>query len=94
MTLLEESRGISSSIPQCRRLQMRHYISAGPDHMRHIDGYDKLNPYGFTVHGAIVHDGFSRKKNFFHSKHLHKINVKIYNHQVRINMGGKVKAKK
>ena len=27
--------------------------------MWHIDGYDKLKPYGFTIHGAI--DGFSRK---------------------------------
>ena len=27
--------------------------------MWHIDGYDKLKPYGFAIHGAI--DGFSRK---------------------------------
>ncbi|MEW8543576.1 MAG: hypothetical protein AB2693_08565, partial [Candidatus Thiodiazotropha sp.] len=27
--------------------------------MVHIDGYDKLLPYGFPIHGAI--DGFSRK---------------------------------
>ena len=27
--------------------------------MWHIDGYDKLKPYGFCVHGAI--DGFSRR---------------------------------
>ncbi|CAC5369292.1 unnamed protein product [Mytilus coruscus] len=27
--------------------------------MIHIDGYDKLKPYGFSIHGAI--DGFSRR---------------------------------
>ena len=27
--------------------------------MWHIDGYDKLKPFGFAIHGAI--DGFSRR---------------------------------
>jgi hypothetical protein len=27
--------------------------------MRHIDGYDKLKPFGFAIHGAI--DGYSRR---------------------------------
>ena len=27
--------------------------------MWHIDGHDKLKPYGFCIHGAV--DGFSRK---------------------------------
>ena len=27
--------------------------------MWHIDGWDKLKPYGFAVHGAM--DGYSRK---------------------------------
>ena len=47
------------ALHQCWRLQKRQYISPGPDHMWHIDGYDKLKPYGFAIHGAI--DGFSRK---------------------------------
>lgn len=25
----------------------------GPNHMWHIDGYDKLSPYGLTIHGCI-----------------------------------------
>ena len=25
----------------------------GPDFVWHIDGYDKLKPYGFTIHGCI-----------------------------------------
>ena len=31
----------------------------GPNFIWHIDGYDKLKPYGFCVHGAI--DGYSRR---------------------------------
>ena len=30
-----------------------------PNFIWHIDGYDKLKPYGFCVHGAI--DGYSRR---------------------------------
>ena len=43
----------------CRRLQRRAYLSPGPDHTWHIDGYDKLKPYGFAIHGAA--DGYSRR---------------------------------
>ena len=42
-----------------RRLQRRNYVNPGPDFVWHIDGYDKLKPYGFAIHGGI--DGFSRK---------------------------------
>lgn len=41
------------------RLRRRVYRSEGPNYLWHIDGYDKLKPYGFCVHGAI--DGFSRR---------------------------------
>ena len=43
----------------CMRLQRRAYLSLGPDHTWHIDGYDKLKPHGFAIHGAI--DGYSRR---------------------------------
>lgn len=42
-----------------RRLRRRIYSNGGPNCIIHIDGYDKLKPYGFSIHGAI--DGFSRK---------------------------------
>lgn len=42
-----------------RRLHRRKYVSQGPNHAWHIDGHDKLKPFGFSIHGAI--DGFSRK---------------------------------
>ncbi|CAC5396541.1 unnamed protein product [Mytilus coruscus] len=41
------------------RLRRRHYSSGGPYFTIHIDGYDKLKPFGIAIHGAI--DGFSRK---------------------------------
>ena len=40
------------------RLRRRLYYSQGPNWVWHVDGYDKLKPYGFPIHGAI--DGFSR----------------------------------
>ena len=41
------------------RLRRRIYRSKGPNYLWHIDGYDKLKPFGFCIHGAI--DGFSRR---------------------------------
>jgi len=41
------------------RMHRRLYHSLGPNWSWHIDGYDKLKPYGIPIHGAI--DGFSRK---------------------------------
>ena len=42
----------------------RKYTSVGPNYMWHIDGYDKLKPFGFAIHGAI--DGYSRKILWLH----------------------------
>ena len=42
-----------------RRLFRRRYICPGPNYVWHIDGYDKLKPFGFAIHGAI--DSFSRR---------------------------------
>ena len=49
--------GVSSRLRH--RLQRRTYKGRGPNFIWHIDGYDKLKPYGFCVHGCI--DGFSRR---------------------------------
>ena len=40
-------------------LRRRKYYSCGPNWVWHIDGYDKLKPYGFSIHGAI--DGYNRR---------------------------------
>ncbi|VDI14097.1 Hypothetical predicted protein [Mytilus galloprovincialis] len=37
----------------------RVYYNRGPNYLIHVDGYDKLKPYGIAIHGAI--DGYSRK---------------------------------
>jgi len=42
-----------------RRLLRRRYSSPGPNFIWHLDGYDKLKPFGFAIHGAI--DGYSRR---------------------------------
>lgn len=39
-----------------KRLRRRAYHSKGPNFIWHIDGLDKLKPYGFSMHGCI--DGF------------------------------------
>ena len=41
------------------RLTRRQYFAAGPDFIWHLDGYDKLKPYGVCISGCI--DGFSRR---------------------------------
>ena len=40
-------------------IRRRQYVNPGPDFAWHIDGYSKLKPWGFPIHGAI--DGYSRK---------------------------------
>ena len=41
------------------RLRKRQYKTVGPNHLWHIDGYDKLKPFRFCIHGSI--DGYSRR---------------------------------
>jgi hypothetical protein len=41
------------------RLRRRQYKGRGPNFLWHIDGYDKLKPFGFCIHGGI--DGYSRR---------------------------------
>ena len=42
-----------------QRLRRRIYGCPGPNAVWHADGYDKLKPFGFPIHGCV--DGFSRK---------------------------------
>ena len=35
------------------RLRRRIYRNPGPNYAWHIDGHDKLKPFGFAIHGAI-----------------------------------------
>ena len=49
---------VGMSVRRARRLRRRSYSSWGPNWCWHIDGYDKLSPYGIGISGYI--DGFSR----------------------------------
>ena len=42
-----------------RRLRRRCYFANGPNYVWHIDGYDKLKPFGICISGCV--DGFSRQ---------------------------------
>lgn len=59
MKALREINPEQSQGRKARKLNRRTYCSPGPNAAWHADGYDKLKPYGFPIHGCI--DGFSRK---------------------------------
>ena len=42
-----------------KSLKRRSYFSSGLNYTWHVDGFDKLKPYGFPIHGCV--DGWSRK---------------------------------
>jgi hypothetical protein len=45
---------------KARLLRRRQYFNRCPNFVIHVDEYDKLKPFGISIHAAI--DGFSRKK--------------------------------
>ena len=47
------------SLRKQHKLARRSYCNKGPNYLWHIDGNDKLKPFGLCIHRAI--DGFSRK---------------------------------
>ncbi|XP_053699784.1 uncharacterized protein LOC128757644 [Synchiropus splendidus] len=49
---------VGVELRRARRLRRRQYSCRGPNAVWHMDGYDKLKPYGIGIHGCI--DGFSR----------------------------------
>ena len=57
--LLKELDPEDTQLRRARRLKRRIYYNPGPNQVWHMDGYDKLKPFGFPIHGAI--DGFSRR---------------------------------
>ena len=36
------------------QLRRRRYYAKGPNYIWHIDGNDKLKPFGFSIHGCII----------------------------------------
>ena len=57
--LLREIDPEGSNERRSHRLKRREYNNPGPNFCWHADGYDKLKPRGFPIHGCI--DGFSRR---------------------------------
>ena len=57
--LLRELDPDGCQLRKRHKLKRRQYHNPGPNAVWHADGYDKLKPYGFPVHGCI--DGWSRK---------------------------------
>ena len=57
--MLKELDPEGTQLRKAHRLKRRSYHNRGPNDAWHMDGYDKLKPFGFPIHGAI--DGFSRK---------------------------------
>ena len=47
------------SLRTAKRFRRRTYFANGPNFIWHMDGYDKLKPYGLCISGCIC--GFSRK---------------------------------
>ena len=41
------------------RLERRRYVNKGHNYLWHIEGYEKLKPFSFCIHGCIY--GFSRR---------------------------------
>ncbi|XP_031573563.1 uncharacterized protein LOC116307446 [Actinia tenebrosa] len=59
MNILKEMDPSGVKERKRRKLRRRVYRCPGPNNTWHIDGYDKLSPFGFGISGCI--DGYSRR---------------------------------
>ncbi|KAL3997088.1 hypothetical protein ACER0C_009744 [Sarotherodon galilaeus] len=59
MRLLRQLNPQGIALRTRRRFTRRTYHSMGPNYIWHVDGYDKLKPFGLALSGCI--DGFSRR---------------------------------
>uniref|UniRef100_A0A1X7T6U0 Integrase core domain-containing protein n=1 Tax=Amphimedon queenslandica TaxID=400682 RepID=A0A1X7T6U0_AMPQE len=53
MMLLAVMDPDGTKVRKSRRLKRRVYLNKGPNYLWHLDGYDKLKPYGITIYGCI-----------------------------------------
>lgn len=49
--LLQQVDPIGVAMRRQHRLHRRTYVSRGPNDAWHVDGYDKLRPYGILING-------------------------------------------
>lgn len=52
-----DAEGVLARSRRC--LHRRAYSNKGPNFAIHMDGWDKLKPFGISIHGAV--DGYSRR---------------------------------
>ena len=62
--ILREIDPEGTQLRKAHRLKRRVYHNPGPNYAWHCDGYDKLKPFGFPIHGCV--DGWSRKVLWLH----------------------------
>ena len=69
-------------------MKRRTYQNTGPDDAWHCDGYDKLKPFGFPIHGCI--DGWSRKIIWLYLTRSNNLpsNIAMYYLEAVDEMGG------
>ena len=53
MNILKEIDPKETHMRKARRLRRRKCVFEGPNSCGNADGYDKLKPYGFPIHGCI-----------------------------------------
>ena len=59
MNILKEIDPEGTKMRKAHRQPRRKYVSEGPNSCWHPDGYDKMKPYSFPIHGCT--DGYSRR---------------------------------
>ncbi|XP_067037606.1 uncharacterized protein [Acropora muricata] len=77
--ILHELDPDGSKARKRNKLHRRIYQSHGPNQCWHIDGYDKLKPFGFPIHSAV--DGYSRKVMWLEtcrSNNIPSVPAKLY----------------
>ena len=57
--IMKELEPVGVDARRRRTLRRRLYYSKGPNWVWYLDGYDKLKPFGFEIHGSV--DGYSRR---------------------------------
>ena len=59
-----------SNNQRAHKLKWREYRNAGANSCWYLNGYDKLKPFGFPIHGCI--NGYSRKIIWLKAVHSNK----------------------
>ena len=64
-----------------RKHRRRIYRTSGLSYVWHIDEFDKIKPYGFSIHGSI--DGYSRRIIWLEASQSNKYPDMIANYYLK-----------